>query len=66
MGYGNIVSAEACESAPRPSTLTERLHCEKTRIEERLTEINGILDRLEANPDTAEILDAVAKLGHLY
>ena len=65
--YGQEVMETDCKSAAiRPQSLTERLEQEKTHLEQRLEEINGVLGSLEASPETKDILDAVARLGHLH
>lgn len=51
--------------AQRPS-LTDRLTREKKDLERRLSEVNTVLEKLEANPEFAETMDAITKLGHLY
>ena len=64
--YDNSVSSVAT-SAPleaRPRSLTERLSDEKSNLEARLEEINGVLESLERHPETQSVLDAVARLGH--
>lgn len=48
-----------------PPSLTDRLRDEKQRLEKRLSEVNDVLAQLERTPETAGILDAVARLGHL-
>ena len=51
-------------AAARPASLTERLRSEKQQLEQRLKEINNVLNSLEKNPETQSVLDAVARLGH--
>jgi len=48
----------------RPRSLTKRITDEKAKLEARLEEINGVLESLEANPETQAVMDAVARLGH--
>lgn len=49
----------------RQPTLTERLESEKRQLEERLEKVTSVLESLRAHPETTEILDSIAGLGHL-
>ncbi len=63
-----ILQAAGGDAAPAtycPPSLTERLIAEKKNLTERLEEVEHVLSKLEQNPETAEILNAVAKLGHM-
>ena len=46
-------------------TLTERLTSEREALNERLRQIDDVLQGLARHPETAALLDAVAKLGHM-
>lgn len=65
--YGELKTqcTEQAIDVQRPS-LTDRLSREKKDLERRLSEVNEVLDKLEANPEFAETMDAITKLGHLY
>jgi len=63
--YGNeIERADVGACAVRTPTVTERLQNEKKELELRLEAVNGLLDDLEANPETKSILDKLSQLGH--
>jgi len=47
----------------RPPSVTEKLEQEKHELELRLEAITQLLDQLNANPETQEIIDNLAKLG---
>ena len=47
----------------RPSSVTERLMDEKTSCERRLEEVNAALLLLERNPNVAEVLEVLTKMG---
>jgi chaperonin cofactor prefoldin len=47
----------------QPPSVTEKLEQERRELELRLKAINEVLDQLNANPETAEIIDSLAKLG---
>ena len=47
----------------RPPSVTEKLQQEKKELELRLEAITQLLDQLNANPQTQEIIDNLAKLG---
>lgn len=47
----------------QPPSVTEKLGQERHELELRLQAINKVLDQLNANPETAEIIDNLAKLG---
>lgn len=57
-----LAGSHAIEARPR--SLTERLTDEKSRLEVRLAEIDQVLSGLKKNPETQELFDAIAKLGH--
>jgi hypothetical protein len=48
----------------RPPTVSEKLANEKKELELRLQAVNELIDQLEANPETKEIIDKLAQLGH--
>ena len=45
------------------STLTERLSSQKLDCENRLKEINDILDLLQQNPAIQQVMDKLSKIG---
>lgn len=47
----------------QPPSVTEKLEQERRELELRLKAINEVLDQLNANPETAKIIDSLAKLG---
>lgn len=47
-----------------PQSLTQKLEAERKQLEERLTQVNDVLDELTKNPEAQALLDAVTKLGH--
>lgn len=68
MAYGQVQEADLVAKSieARPLTLTERLRDEKANLQKRLSEINGVLDKLEKQPELAAVLDDIARLGHLH
>ena len=46
----------------RPMTLRERLTAERDRLQERVNELSGLLEKLNANPNVADIVDEVFKI----
>ena len=48
----------------RPPTVSEKLQNEKKELELRLEAINQLIAQLDANPDTKDIIDKLAQLGH--
>ena len=54
----------ACDAIRSPS-LTESMTERKGRLEVELAEVTALLERLEANPDAAELFDAISRLGGL-
>lgn len=49
----------------RPASLTEQMQSRKAQLEADLAEVNALLEKLEKNPETQEILDGISKLGGL-
>ena len=49
----------------RPLSLTEQMRDRKAQLESDLEQVNALLEKLEAHPETQEILDAISKLGGL-
>lgn len=60
MGIGN-----KCEQtlSVRNRTMTERLVDEKMRLEKRLAEINGLLDKLSQHPEVQDVIDELFRVG---
>lgn len=46
-------------------SLTEQMRERKARLEAELGEVNSVLQRLEAMPEAAELLDYISRLGGL-
>ena len=66
LSYGETDAQVGTAIEPlKRASLTDRLRMEKARLEERLEEVNTILQDLDDNPDTARILDKMASLGHI-
>lgn len=66
MSYGEVDAQVGTAIEPlKRASLTDRLRMEKARLEERLEEVDTILQDLDDNPDTARILDKMASLGHI-
>ena len=49
-------------SAGQTPTTTKRLEGEKERLEQRLALINDALDKLNRNPEVAELVDAISRV----
>ena len=47
-----------------PPTVSERLQQEKKELELRLEAVNGLINDLDANPETKQIIDRLSQLGH--
>ena len=47
----------------RPPSVTEKLEQERRELELRLQAVKQLIDQLNANPETQEIIDNLAKLG---
>jgi uncharacterized protein (UPF0147 family) len=63
--YGNdVVCSEGSALEARSPTVTERLESEKKNLELRLAAVIGLLEDLDANPETKSILDKLSQLGH--
>ncbi len=43
---------------------SDRLRNERARLEARLKEVKEALSMLEANPEVADLIDSLARLGH--
>ena len=65
--YGNQVStlAECAPTEYRPPSLTEQMTDRKARLEKELEEVNKVLEGLKKNPEAAELLDSISRLGGL-
>ena len=48
----------------RPPTVTEKLREEKKELELRLQAVTSLIEDLESEPKTMEILDKLSVLGH--
>jgi predicted component of type VI protein secretion system len=48
----------------RPPTVSEKLGQEKKELELRLEAVNQLIAQMEANPETRDIIDKLAQLGH--
>ncbi len=48
----------------RPPTVSEKLENEKKELELRLQAVNELIAQLDANPETKDIIDKLAQLGH--
>lgn len=65
MGYqGRMDSPVAC--CAKPASMLERMKSRRDEIDRQLAQINEAIDKLEANPDVAETLEAISKVGGLY
>jgi hypothetical protein len=62
---GSLMGVGTCEKSPsvRNRTMTERLVDEKMRLEKRLSEINGLLDKLSQHPEVQDVIDELFKVG---
>lgn len=60
---GQIEKAAASTLTQHNPGVTDKLRAEKKELELRLEAINELLAQLEANPDTADIIDNIARLG---
>jgi len=55
----------ATESIPHaPPTVSEKLQAEKRDLELRLQAVNGLIEDLDNNPETKQIIDRLSQLGH--
>ena len=54
------------EGQIRPMTVSERLKTRKATIEQELVNINATISLFEKNPETQQVLDALAKLNFNY
>jgi predicted component of type VI protein secretion system len=48
----------------KPPSVSEKLEQEKKNLELRLEAVNQLLDDLNSNPETRDILDKLSQLGH--
>ncbi len=48
----------------RAPTVSEKLEQEKKELELRLEAVNQLIAQMEANPETRDIIDKLAQLGH--
>lgn len=48
----------------RPPTVSEKLGQERKELELRLEAVNQLIAQMEANPETRDIIDKLAQLGH--
>ncbi len=48
----------------RPPTVSEKLLNERKELELRLEAVNQLITQLDANPETKDIIDKLAQLGH--
>ena len=48
----------------KPPNVSERLREQKKELELRLEAINQLIEKLDANPDTKDIIDRLSELGH--
>jgi len=62
MSYGNQPSAVNVAGIVRPASMLERLHAERDHLQDRLFEINKVLDLFEENPKLTELLDQISKV----
>ena len=57
---------ESCgQDMIRPSSVTEKLEARKKQLEDDLERVNSALEKLQANPEIAEAVDAISKVGYL-
>ena len=47
-----------------PPTVSEKLQNEKKELELRLQAVNGLIEDLDNNPETKQIIDRLSQLGH--
>ncbi len=63
--YEGQAESKQLVGTPSNPTITGRLRDEKQRLENRLKQVSEALTALEANPEVAVTMDAIAKLGHI-
>lgn len=58
-------TTEGCDVAIRTPSLTEQMTERKARLEVELAEVNKVLEGLSKNPEAAELLNSISRLGGL-
>ena len=66
MSFGNdmVESAGRQLMDHKPPTVTEKLEQEKKELELRLQAVTELLEDLNSNTETRDILDKLSQLGH--
>jgi hypothetical protein len=63
-GENQVEAAGRALTDHRTPSVTERLENEKKELELRLQAVNELLEDLNSNPETRDILDKLSQLGH--
>ncbi len=62
---GSVVGQTAAEVCiPGQRSLTERLKEQLGRHREKVSDLEDVIEKLERQPETQELIDAISKLGH--
>jgi chaperonin cofactor prefoldin len=56
---------ESCKTLQNIS-LTESLGRQKTELEARLSKVNKALEALKRNPEIAEVVNTISRIGNIY
>ena len=68
-GYGlaqaavpaDLLKKDMAQSMPKRFTLTERLEAEKRSLQDRLAQVDKVLEALKANPTFQDLFDLISK-----
>ena len=65
MNYPTAECGDIVNQKIRMPSLTEQMQERKQRLEQELAEVNKVLAGLERNPEAAELLNSISRLGGL-